>query len=598
MRKVKFGKRTAVVAAILVLCVGLAYGAVVNYLSNTIEKPVTVKSPIELTGTITYEAFTGYGPGEPKIWHIIPSGQSFDQVEAIITKTEDTDSVEFEVEIRSENAPHGVYGMGIVISTVRSTMDFQVFYREWQEPFGWYYQEYDPDTGWTGELHELQHLGITATGNGAEGEKVFTVDIPIELLGGWGEEYYFAIQLRTNLIGTYPQGLDIWAQTDASNFAEATVGEPVFELKTADFDGDGVSVELHGNDEFSMSFKAENLANKPIEAPLALVMDCPTSWERGKTLPEIDEIAAIEPAPHALGYSSGDKHLVLVFDELGTIGAGTSRELTINMRLAENAENGTYTIKALVLWEGLLRGGKLVLGDDFATAPDVNARTTRAQAKIGKGSWANDRNVKTEFYLSPEMLGLEPFKIADIANISYATYKPAGYTEDDLVDFYIAIYTEPDGEEDEADWYGYRLNGEPYYSRNLDSTVGWHVWSTHGTTNQLTFFDSDKIGGYYGFHNGQPTLPELQSTAAFNWSECQNAPPNTQKTSIDYGSETVKYISFQTGTGWYESLESYIDEITIELTDGTVVIIDLEPSAYSYWQLTEDQVKAIVAVAP
>jgi len=49
MRKVKIGKRTAVVAVLMaVLCVGLAYGAVVNYLSNPVTTQVTVESPIEL----------------------------------------------------------------------------------------------------------------------------------------------------------------------------------------------------------------------------------------------------------------------------------------------------------------------------------------------------------------------------------------------------------------------------------------------------------------------------------------------------------------------------------------------------------------------
>jgi len=56
---------------------------------------------------------------------------------------------------------------------------------------------------------------------------VFTVEIPIELLGGYGAEYYFAIQFRTNLIGTYPQGLNVWAQTNAENFAVATVGTKI-----------------------------------------------------------------------------------------------------------------------------------------------------------------------------------------------------------------------------------------------------------------------------------------------------------------------------------------------------------------------------------
>jgi hypothetical protein len=159
-----------------------------------------------------------YAMGTSTTWHITPSGGPFDHVEADVTKTDKAGSVEFKVAIVPDNPNGPQYGMGIAISTSRDTIGFQVFYREWQTPYGWYYQEYP----WTSPLHDLPYLGITATGS-REG-KVFTVDIPIGLLGGCGAEYYYAIQFRTNLIGTYPQGLNLWAQTNANNFAAATVG--------------------------------------------------------------------------------------------------------------------------------------------------------------------------------------------------------------------------------------------------------------------------------------------------------------------------------------------------------------------------------------
>jgi len=55
MRKVKIGKRTLVVAVLMaVLCVGVAYGALVNYLSNKATVTTTVESPIVVSGTILY----------------------------------------------------------------------------------------------------------------------------------------------------------------------------------------------------------------------------------------------------------------------------------------------------------------------------------------------------------------------------------------------------------------------------------------------------------------------------------------------------------------------------------------------------------------
>jgi hypothetical protein len=160
-----------------------------------------------------------YAMGTSTTWHVIPSGGAFDQVEAYITKTDKATSVEFKVEIVPV-APH--YGMGIAISTSRSRIDFQVWYKEYDPTdYGWHYQEYGTGWGSMPEQH-LPYLGITATGDYTG--KVFTVDIPIELLGGCGAEYYFAIQFRTTLLGTYPQGLNLWAQTNASLFAAATVG--------------------------------------------------------------------------------------------------------------------------------------------------------------------------------------------------------------------------------------------------------------------------------------------------------------------------------------------------------------------------------------
>ena len=186
---------------------------------------VTTYSPTLIDDEITVKY---YAMGTSTTWHVEPSGDPFDQVEAYVTKTDKVGSVEFKVEI-VPNSDH--YGMGIAISTDVDTIDFQVFYQDWQAPYVWYYQEYGEDLG--GPYHgwetttpvALPHLGITATGDRTG--KVFTVDIPIGLLGGCGAEYYFAIQFRTTLMGTYPQKLDLWAQTTAENFALATVGTEI-----------------------------------------------------------------------------------------------------------------------------------------------------------------------------------------------------------------------------------------------------------------------------------------------------------------------------------------------------------------------------------
>ena len=154
-----------------------------------------------------------YAMGTSTTWHVV------DEVEANITKTDKPTSVEFKVEIVPD-APH--YGMGIVISTDNSTIDFQVWYAEYlpDPEKGWYYQPYP----WTSLYVKLEDSGTGITATGDHTGRVFTVDIPIGLLGGCGAKYHFAIQFRTTLLGTYPQGLDVWAQTNALSFETATVG--------------------------------------------------------------------------------------------------------------------------------------------------------------------------------------------------------------------------------------------------------------------------------------------------------------------------------------------------------------------------------------
>ena len=217
----------------------------------------------------------------------------------------------------------------------------------------------------------------------------------------------------------------------------------------------------------------------------------------------------------------------------------------------------------------------VVLGG--AVASLVKARGTSEQYYWGSGCWAAVLGQKFEIYIDPtvppfDVLG--SFKIDDISSISYHTNKPGSQNE---VDFYVVIYTKPDGVNDHG-WYGYRLIGEPYYSRNLNAPSNqWNKWSTDIGTNQLTFFDPDTIG-FYGFY-GQPTLQDIQA-GPINWHDYYSGCPVTN---IDYGVETVKYISFQTGTGWMNTFQGYIDAITIALNNGTTVNIDLEGFASQIW---------------
>jgi hypothetical protein len=177
-----------------------------------------------------------YAMGTSETWHVpadLLDVNVFNNVEAYVTKTDKAASVEFKVKIVPDS-DH--YGMGIAISTDVSTIDFQVWYREYEEPKGWCYQEYVEGDGWTGTVVWLADSGTGITATGDYTGKVFTVDIPIGLLGGCGAQYYFAIQFRTTLLGTLPSGLDLWAQTDASGFAARAVGTEISEATPFDLE--------------------------------------------------------------------------------------------------------------------------------------------------------------------------------------------------------------------------------------------------------------------------------------------------------------------------------------------------------------------------
>lgn len=224
----------------------------------------------------------------------------------------------------------------------------------------------------------------------------------------------------------------------------------------------------------------------------------------------------------------------------------------------------------------------VVLGIDRAQLANASA-VQLSDSPLGKGAWwFNKSATKMELYIDPTMSPFDDilgsFTIDDIASISYQTKKPGGARS---VDFFLAIYTAPDGNDDTAGWYGYRLNAEPYFSNNLNAPANtWNTWSTAAGSNQLTFFDTAKTGGY-GFY-GQPTLQDLQA-GAINWSSIPNCAPSCVNQSIDYGAETVKYISIQTGSSWSSTFEGYLDNLSIRLKDGKKVTIDFEAFYDQTW---------------
>jgi hypothetical protein len=217
-----------------------------------------------------------------------------------------------------------------------------------------------------------------------------------------------------------------------------------------------------------------------------------------------------------------------------------------------------------------------VAGEGYASA--TAAEATTADFYTGSGSWYKNYgtdNTAVEVYIDPATQFGTTFTIDDIADIRYWTKNDG--TNPSGVDFFMKIYTVPDGVDDDATWYGRRLNAEPYLSNNYTPVANtWVQWSAASSLqNQLTWFDYNNCGNY-GFY-GEPTLGVLQA-GPVTWTDYANAAPTANPNPIDYGPETVLYFTIGTGSGW-ASFEGYLDAVEFELTNGDTYVFDLEGPA-------------------
>lgn len=168
---------------------------------------------------------------------------------------------------------------------------------------------------------------------------------------------------------------------------------------------------------------------------------------------------------------------------------------------------------------------------------------------------------KSEAYVTPNYLFGREIALGEIADVSYYTKKASDHVTSPG-DWYLLIYTKPYiGDVSSATWYGDRINTEPYFAQNLTETPGdWNQWSATDTANRLRFYESTL--GYFGSY----TDPDLATFLAGNAISGQ-----------PYATREVLYISLQTASNWAVGFEGQVDGIRIELTDGTVVKLNLEP---------------------
>lgn len=246
----------------------------------------------------------------------------------------------------------------------------------------------------------------------------------------------------------------------------------------------------------------------------------------------------------------------------------TRKRLLLNITIL-----GTAFLLIILLGASLASAAptyNLVFGGGYAAFSGMAGST--AQQFSGSGSWYKlYPSTKAEVYIDPVATFGSSFTIDEIQSITYQTVN--GASNPSNVDFYMLLYTQPCTGGD-ASWYCHRLTAEPIYANGFVSPTAW-VWNTYTTdagANQLTFYDYAR-SGTYGFY-GAPTLQQIQA-GAINWSTLFTGGSTTP---VDYGGESIKFITLSTGSGW-ESFEGYLDAITITLTGGAEYIIDLEDFA-------------------
>jgi hypothetical protein len=160
-------------------------------------------------------------------------------------------------------------------------------------------------------------------------------------------------------------------------------------------------------------------------------------------------------------------------------------------------------------------------------------------------------------------------RLADIDAISFHTRNPV----DENNNYYLALYTQPDGVDDYGSFYGYQLIAHPYIARNHDAPVDtWVPWSTDTYVNQLVFADKPILGQSTG--EGLPSLSELTAEETFNWSVVNPAYPDMD---VPYAAEIIKFVSVQTSSGDATTeFDGLIDALVIRLKDGRSLTLDFE----------------------
>jgi hypothetical protein len=204
-------------------------------------------------------------------------------------------------------------------------------------------------------------------------------------------------------------------------------------------------------------------------------------------------------------------------------------------------------------------------GVDSTASANVVGVSDDGAPGFGTGSIRATGTPKAELAFLPADLFGHAVTLGDVASVSYWTKKATTHADDHVQDWYLALYTAV-YPAPTTGWYGARIGTEPYLARNLTETAGeWTRWSTDGETNQLRFFESTY--GYFGSAT-DPTWTDFVAGSSLTGSHSADPVP--------YATQEIESFTVQTASS-AAGFDGQLDGIRIELRDGAVAELDLQP---------------------
>ena len=210
---------------------------------------------------------------------------------------------------------------------------------------------------------------------------------------------------------------------------------------------------------------------------------------------------------------------------------------------------------------------RLTVGPDsgFFDGNNVNGVPNDAAPGFPTGSFASNGVAKTDMYFPPEVIFGRAVTIGEVSAMSWWTKKGTTHATS-APDWYMNIYTkEFVGEAVPANFYGSRFGSEPYFSDNINDPVNtWNEFSTGGPTNKLRFFESTNgaPGANFGSYT-DPFWPDFIELVSLG-------------TTVPRKDQEILFFSLQTATAWAAGFTGQLDGLRIELTDGSVALLNFE----------------------